>query len=290
MRSLYLNMNFSYFYLPMYKIIILLFITGTIVCKAQSSSKGIKVVYDYSNDYVNTKEVLFANSKNAVYTINPKNNSWDCQTLGSINEPTKNDLVFQTPRQVEIYLSSENDLVTMNTITNDAKRHVVNDSTISFEWKLYPKDEKLISGYKCYKAGLTWRGRNYTAYYTPEIPLPFGPFKFKGLPGLIISLETSSHGQNHSWIVSSIKSPYTIESNIAITDKVFKGKRINLYQLIQISDNLVKKDIQIKRARLDKTQLLTRVVRERNSVEKVYEWEKGGNGRKEYFKETEVKY
>mgnify|MGYP003452363209 CR=1 FL=1 len=34
----------------------------------------------------------------------------------------------------------------------------------------------------------SFRGRNYIGYFTPEIPISSGPFKFSGLPGLILEL------------------------------------------------------------------------------------------------------
>ena len=32
---------------------------------------------------------------------------------------------------------------------------------------------------------MRFRGRDYIAWYTEEIPYPYGPYKFSGLPGLI---------------------------------------------------------------------------------------------------------
>ncbi len=32
-------------------------------------------------------------------------------------------------------------------------------------------------------------GRNYSAWYTFELPLPFGPYKFGGLPGMIVQIQ-----------------------------------------------------------------------------------------------------
>lgn len=46
-----------------------------------------------------------------------------------------------------------------------------------------------VAGYVCQKATLKFRGRNYTAWFTPDIPLSDGPWKFSGLPGLILKVE-----------------------------------------------------------------------------------------------------
>lgn len=49
-------------------------------------------------------------------------------------------------------------------------------------------EKKLISGFPVNKATTLFRGRQYTAWYTPDIPLPYGPWKFNGLPGLILEV------------------------------------------------------------------------------------------------------
>jgi GLPGLI family protein len=53
------------------------------------------------------------------------------------------------------------------------------------EWKLEPETKK-IGKFKTHKATALFRGRNYTAWYALEIPLPYGPWKLGGLPGLIL--------------------------------------------------------------------------------------------------------
>jgi GLPGLI family protein len=55
------------------------------------------------------------------------------------------------------------------------------------EWTLHAeKADKL--GYACQRATCSFGGRNYEAWFTTEIPLPYGPYKFGGLPGLILEI------------------------------------------------------------------------------------------------------
>lgn len=54
-------------------------------------------------------------------------------------------------------------------------------------WKILEETREL-SGFLVHKATTKFRGRNYIAWYTPEIPLPYGPWKFNGLPGLILEV------------------------------------------------------------------------------------------------------
>ena len=52
------------------------------------------------------------------------------------------------------------------------------------QWTMARGDSTIL-GYTCHKATTHFRGRDYVAWYTEEIPFPYGPFKFGGLPGLI---------------------------------------------------------------------------------------------------------
>ncbi len=49
-------------------------------------------------------------------------------------------------------------------------------------------DTATILGYQCQKASATFRGRTYEAWFSPEIPVNDGPWKFFGLPGLILKV------------------------------------------------------------------------------------------------------
>ena len=53
------------------------------------------------------------------------------------------------------------------------------------QWKI-ERETKEILGYKCQKATTSFRGRTWTAWYAPDIPVQDGPWKLWGLPGLIL--------------------------------------------------------------------------------------------------------
>ncbi|EGV44014.1 GLPGLI family protein [Bizionia argentinensis JUB59] len=69
------------------------------------------------------------------------------------------------------------------------KPFLVKDSMNIFNWKIN-ENKKEILGYSCQQATVHYRGRNYTAYFTTEIPFQTGPWKFYGLPGLILEAES----------------------------------------------------------------------------------------------------
>ena len=61
------------------------------------------------------------------------------------------------------------------------------------KWKLMEGDST-IAGYKCNKAETELFGRTYIAWYSPDIVMPYGPYKFNGLPGLVLRItDTRGH-------------------------------------------------------------------------------------------------
>lgn len=55
-----------------------------------------------------------------------------------------------------------------------------------FDWQL-GDSTRTIAGYECREARCSFRGRDWTVFYCEEIPVMDGPWKFCGLPGLIMS-------------------------------------------------------------------------------------------------------
>lgn len=58
-------------------------------------------------------------------------------------------------------------------------------------WEIH-SDTLTILSFLCQKATCEFRGREYTAWFTTEIPISNGPWKFGGLPGLIIKVYDSN--------------------------------------------------------------------------------------------------
>lgn len=54
-----------------------------------------------------------------------------------------------------------------------------------FDWQLQDGDS-IVCGYPCHKATTIFRGRIWTVWYTLDLPYSDGPWKFCGLPGLVL--------------------------------------------------------------------------------------------------------
>lgn len=114
----------------------------------------------------------------------------------SILKLTKNQLLGanETYQKIKDYKISVKDKLFINypsgkitTRTNLLGAYVYKESMPTIEWNLVPgTSEKL--GYKCKKATCDLFGRKYEVWYAPDIPSSAGPWKLRGLPGLILSV------------------------------------------------------------------------------------------------------
>ena len=87
-----------------------------------------------------------------------------------------------------IYKNYPKDNITTYDIIIGAGFHKYEENKALFKWEII-NETKEISGYKCYNAKANFGGRTYIAWFTPEIPMNEGPYKFNGLPGLIVDIK-----------------------------------------------------------------------------------------------------
>ena len=87
--------------------------------------------------------------------------------------------------KLPIYLDITKDIMVYKSeyATRD-KNFIFTDSIPHIEWSLM-EESKIINNITLKKAIAHYGGRNYIAWYNPEISLGFGPHRFTGLPGLI---------------------------------------------------------------------------------------------------------
>jgi GLPGLI family protein len=68
-------------------------------------------------------------------------------------------------------------------------RYVYEEDIPRISWNIREDSTVTVFGYTCHYASTTFRGRKWEVWYTPDIPLDLGPWKFCGLPGLILQAD-----------------------------------------------------------------------------------------------------
>lgn len=139
------------------------------------------------------------------------------------------------------------------------------------EWKLL-NEFKLILGYKCRLAIGTFRGREYKAWFTDEIPSSEGPWKLSGLPGLILAAET---GNNFSFeaVKVMLNSPLGVPPKFK---KIYSQKESAIdYRTFIKDENAYYTEIRDKQiANLPKNIVLSNTPPIRSEfIERSFEWE-----------------
>lgn len=71
------------------------------------------------------------------------------------------------------------------------------------DWHIVEDSTKNVLGYECVMATADYHGRKWTAWFSPEIPVQDGPWKFCGLPGLI--LEAAEENGHHRFTADGIE-------------------------------------------------------------------------------------
>lgn len=145
----------------------------------------------------------------------------------------------------------------------------VKEEVPKMNWELSSdkKDVKKIGNFTCNKATLNFRGRNYEAWYTTKIPLSYGPWKFRGLPGLILEIYDTSYF--YHWAATNVTYPVKQTLDLKFVEKN-KPQEITLKQFVEKTEKAQKLRAQLVSKRLPKgaTFKITR-----GSIELKYDWE-----------------
>lgn len=183
-----------------------------------AQDKQYHIVYDYSLNskdiglVTNLKSYLTGDGTNSIYEEDFMKSKSQATDDNSFSIPTKNNPAF--------YKEIQNNVVTYNTDIQ-MKFFDVKDVLPDFNWEI-TSETKIILGYTCQKVRLHFRGRDYNVYFTTDIPYSDGPWKFSGLPGMILEATSDDEAAAYSMIAekvelketkNSIQNPY-LKSNL----------------------------------------------------------------------------
>jgi len=103
-------------------------------------------------------------------------------------------------------------------------------------WNMADSTKK-IGKYDCTRATAHFRGRDYTVWFTPQIPIPYGPWKLIGLPGLILQ----AHDSLNDIIFNAQKVIFKNNITIGAPSLTGKVKHLNFAQYKKWMTSWVKK-------------------------------------------------
>lgn len=101
------------------------------------------------------------------------------------------------------------------------------DNLLKWKWQII-EESKEIKGFKCKKAVSDAYGGKFIAWFATEIPVKAGPEKFDGLPGLILSVQTSGEEFTIEDVIIS-------EKSINIEKPILKDKTVTWLEMLTIA-------------------------------------------------------
>lgn len=123
-------------------------------------------------------------------------------------EEKKSDSTFHTTRRFSFTTTSFKDFLSVKKDLKSGNTHKFihnfkNLFTIKIEeelnWKIEEETREILQ-MKTQKAKVIYGGRNWTAWFTSEIPISDGPYVFQSLPGLILEIYDDNNDYHFSLV------------------------------------------------------------------------------------------
>jgi len=117
------------------------------------------------------------------------------------------------PTFFDYFITKNKDDKSVNFVENIGSKQVYYQEDRKMNWDIATQVSDFNS-YKVQKATMKFGGRTWTAWFAPEIKISDGPYKFFGLPGLILKLEDDKGDYRFSFVKKiSIENAFTENVN-----------------------------------------------------------------------------
>jgi len=208
---------------------LLFLLLGTFVCFSQSN----RFVYDVVSKKDSTSKNLIKENFNLDIS---KDEMKYYNRIYYINDSiyaTKNQYGFKGYKQTSFLIKKNNSNEYQNyEYIGDVNFYKI-DEKAEQNWKI-TDSIKIADELHFQKATTQFGGRNWVAWFSKDIPIPYGPYKFNGLPGLIVEL----YDTKEDYHFKVIKSEKIVEDY----------KQVSL-------ENSISRAIPVNQAKLDKLKL-----------------------------------
>ena len=151
-----------------------------------------RCTYNLSNSIEKQAELLVSGSKAIFKHLTPSTNT-PIESREGVDNGTKTvslNLTLTDSIGIRYYSDlQKNEIVAREILFQEGKNQIfiVKEQIEPINWEI-KEEQKKIGRFNCQKAIGKFRGRTYTAWFTPEIPVHLGPWKLHGLPGLVVEV------------------------------------------------------------------------------------------------------
>lgn len=123
--------------------------------------------------------------------------TWRDQEVSYVNDPDEekgqevrrkgNAMIIKGSKKAIKYMDYDTGLL-LEEKDMMRKSFSIKDTITSYAWKISAGEQRDIKGYTCIKATTTSDTTDIVAWWTPQIPVSYGPDGYGGLPGMILAL------------------------------------------------------------------------------------------------------
>src|SRR5690606_38241086 len=249
----------------MLKLTIIIFI----VLPIQIIAQNLQVEYTYyASSHVDTKtpaRLLIDNvSHKSLYIIEVS------KTESASNENNSQLIDFMKSRDsiVNFYDGKLHEQHSFSRI--GSKQVEIVDKLPIINWNITSESKKIMN-LSCIKATSTFRGRKWTAWFTTDFPTNIGPYKFHGLPGIVIELTDEMN--SYKFVANKIiQVTHNFSEHFAKFNE-YQKKINNPLSLQKVEEERIlyaESFVNDMNQRGDRLKVLKN---ERKSIERIYEWE-----------------
>lgn len=213
------------------------FIFLMIVCSVYGNAQTHRFVYDV--EYKKDSTLNLTTKENYHLDITEDEVLYYTRDYFIADSLIVNNLPF--PKDVKLNTST---IIKHQKGNSDFKEYDLLENTVlaletkdSQIWKLNA-DKKQVKDLLLQKATTTWGGRNWIAWFSPEFPFQEGPYKFHGLPGLIVEVSDDKNNYKFSLVKSErIKEPtenqyleMAQQMSVPVTWEKYKSAKLKFYE------------------------------------------------------------
>jgi len=180
-----------------------------------------------------TQYLLLFNENSSIYEEVIEDENAASSTQIKEEQVSKGNRITITPARKKglkkiFYNRANTDFYDQSVVHSGEQVLLTKEEGNNINWKIQ-EEFKDISGFRCQKAAGFFRGRNYTAWFTSDISVPFGPWKLHGTPGLIIE----AYDTDQMIYVVAKHISLNNSDDVAFSDKI---KEIDLTKAISMEE------------------------------------------------------
>lgn len=209
--------------------------------RAQEAEKAvakIHYIFKHINDttqrdkFLRDEVVTYLGPNSSYYTSNSSNRAQE-SLKKQMDDPAFDGNVkisrdFTTISEFYLIDKAKKDMQEVMTVGGD--QLIIASAFPEQDWTI-AEETKEIGGYSCQKATTSFKGRQYTAWFTTELPFSSGPWKLQGLPGLI--LEASDAKGDVTFAYAGFDKVEDGETAIQVSSNAVKSTKKEALKLLE---------------------------------------------------------